>query len=423
MAAASCIPACKAALRIGIPACRVALDRAAHSSTAGCGYRRRCDFDRVYGIRLLAPSRFNTPTMSDTLTALDTPALILDMDKAERNVARLTKHLTRLGVTLRPHVKTAKSIDVVRRLFGDQRGPITVSTVKEAEYFADGGFTDITYAVGIAPDKIARVVALCERGADVKVVHRHSRSSTGAGGRRVSCRENAGCADRDRLRRASRRTRAGRSKSGEDRKHPARRFARSARRADPCRRIVRLSQWRGVGRGRGGRARRRGRCGRTPTRTRSMLVRIVSVGSTPTAHFARDLAGVTEVRAGVFMFFDLVMHGIGVCEIDDIALSVLATVIGHKREKGWILVDGGWMALSRDRGTARHPIDQGYGVVCDVDGRPYPDLIVSDASQEHGIISVRPGSGRRCRSLRSAHESASCRITRARPARSTTSTT
>jgi D-serine deaminase-like pyridoxal phosphate-dependent protein len=121
----------------------------------------------------------------------------------------------------------------------------------------------------------------------------------------------------------------------------------------------------------------------------------VSVGSTPTAHFARDLSGVTEVRAGVFMFFDLVMHGIGVCEIDDIALSVLATVIGQKRDKGWILIDGGWMALSRDRGTARHPIDQGYGLVCDIDGRPYPDLIVSDASQEHGIISVRPGSAQK----------------------------
>jgi D-serine deaminase-like pyridoxal phosphate-dependent protein len=94
-------------------------------------------------------------TSLDTLTALETPALVLDMDKAERNVARLTKHLTRLGVTFRTHVKTAKSIDVVRRLFRDQRGPITVSTIKEAEYFAYGGFTDITYAVGLAPDKIA----------------------------------------------------------------------------------------------------------------------------------------------------------------------------------------------------------------------------------------------------------------------------
>ncbi|MDE2349411.1 MAG: DSD1 family PLP-dependent enzyme, partial [Gammaproteobacteria bacterium] len=106
-------------------------------------------------------------------------------------------------------------------------------------------------------------------------------------------------------------------------------------------------------------------------------------------------SGVTEVRAGVFVFFDLVMHGIGVCAIDDIALSVLATVIGRRTEKGWLLIDAGWMALSRDRGTARHPVDQGYGVVCDVEGRPVGDLIVSDASQEHGIVSARPGSGSR----------------------------
>jgi D-serine deaminase-like pyridoxal phosphate-dependent protein len=118
----------------------------------------------------------------------------------------------------------------------------------------------------------------------------------------------------------------------------------------------------------------------------------VSVGSTPTAHFARDLTGVTEVRAGVFMFFDLVMQGIGVCKTDDIALSVLATVIGHQHDKGWIIVDAGWMAMSRDRGTARLAVDQGYGVACDLDGTPIPDLIMIDANQEHGILAVRPGS-------------------------------
>jgi D-serine deaminase-like pyridoxal phosphate-dependent protein len=119
---------------------------------------------------------------------------------------------------------------------------------------------------------------------------------------------------------------------------------------------------------------------------------IVSIGSTPTAHFARRLDGVTEVRAGVFMLFDLVMAGIGVCAIDDIALSVLATVIGHRADRGWIFVDAGWMALSRDRGTARQSVDQGYGLVCDLDGQPYPDMIVSETSQEHGILAIRSGS-------------------------------
>jgi D-serine deaminase-like pyridoxal phosphate-dependent protein len=67
-------------------------------------------------------------------------------------------------------------------------------------------------------------------------------------------------------------------------------------------------------------------------------------------------------------------------------------VIGHQRAKGWIVVDAGWTALSQDRGTAHQDIDQGYGVVCDVTGAPYPDLIVTRVNQEHGIVSVRKGS-------------------------------
>jgi D-serine deaminase-like pyridoxal phosphate-dependent protein len=99
---------------------------------------------------------------------------------------------------------------------------------------------------------------------------------------------------------------------------------------------------------------------------------VVSVGSTPTAHFATNLDGVTEVRAGVFMFFDLVMHGIGVCSLDDIALSVVATVIGHRPEKGWILIDGGWMAMSRDRGTARTRSIRAMAWCATSTGRPGP---------------------------------------------------
>jgi D-serine deaminase-like pyridoxal phosphate-dependent protein len=70
---------------------------------------------------------------------------------------------------------------------------------------------------------------------------------------------------------------------------------------------------------------------------------VVSVGSTPTALSAERLDGVTEVRAGVYVFFDLVMHNVGVCGIDDIALSVLTTVIGHQEEKaGRSSMPAGW---------------------------------------------------------------------------------
>jgi len=118
---------------------------------------------------------------------------------------------------------------------------------------------------------------------------------------------------------------------------------------------------------------------------------VVSVGSTPTAHFARQLTGVTEVRAGVFVFFDLVMAGLGICGVDDIAISVLATVIGHQRDKEWIIVDAGWMAMSRDRGTAKQLVDQAYGLVCDMEGRPYQDILLKQTNQEHGIICARDG--------------------------------
>ena len=67
------------------------------------------------------------------------------------------------------------------------------------------------------------------------------------------------------------------------------------------------------------------------------------------------------MRGGVYVFFDLFMTNVGVCAIDNIALSVLTTVVGHQAEKGWIIVDAGWMAMSRDRGTARQRHDYGYG--------------------------------------------------------------
>ena len=66
-------------------------------------------------------------------------------------------------------------------------------------------------------------------------------------------------------------------------------------------------------------------------------------------------------------------------------------MIGHQREKGWLLTDAGWMAMSRDRGTAKQKVDQGYGLVCDEAGAPLPGLIMSDTNQEQGIVAHRSG--------------------------------
>lgn len=329
---------------------------------------------------------------AETLDTIETPALLLDVAKVDRNVARLRAHLDSLGVAFRPHVKSAKSIDVARRLFAGGAGPITVSTLAEAEYFADGGFTDITYAVGLGPDKIQRARDLVARGVDLSVLidsidqaHELVEAARNGGVMpavliEIDCDGHRGgllpddpmlVTIADALRAGGVELRGVLTHAGESYGARGGEGLPEAAEAERTAAVDAAQMLRAAGH----------------------AAPVVSVGSTPTAHFVRDLSGVTEVRAGVFMFFDLVMHGIGVCAIDDIALSVMATVIGHRREKGWILTDAGWMAMSRDRGTQKHPVDQGYGLVCDIEGKPFGDLIVEDASQEHGIIKVRPDSG------------------------------
>src|SRR5690606_21600733 len=104
----------------------------------------------------------------DTLDTIDTPALLLDGARMDRNIERMRRHVETLGVALRPHLKTVKCVDIARRMVGVDDG-ITVSTLREAEYFADDGYTDIFYAVAIAPQKLARVAALLRRGVRLRL--------------------------------------------------------------------------------------------------------------------------------------------------------------------------------------------------------------------------------------------------------------
>jgi len=94
---------------------------------------------------------------AETIFDLPTPALILDRRRLEANAELMRERVRQLGVTLRPHVKTSKSIDVLRILSGAAEIPITVSTLAEARYFFERGVRDILYAVGIAPVKLPRL--------------------------------------------------------------------------------------------------------------------------------------------------------------------------------------------------------------------------------------------------------------------------
>ena len=118
----------------------------------------------------IEPVQSRPETGATTLGNLDTPCLILDAERMERNIARLRTRLDRLGVSLRPHLKTTKSVEVARRVMTSPAGPATVSTLQEAARFAEAGVRDILYAVGIAPSKLSRVVELRKQGVDVTVI-------------------------------------------------------------------------------------------------------------------------------------------------------------------------------------------------------------------------------------------------------------
>ncbi len=286
-----------------------------------------------------------------SLSRLSTPSLVVDEAIMARNINRLDDCLSRLGVSGRPHLKTVKSVDAARQVMARAKGA-TVSTLREAEVFAEAGIADILYAVGITPQKLPRVLALRATGCDLIVL---LDSTAQAEAVALASRE-AGQAIPAVIEIDSDGHRAG------------------LRPGDPA--ILEIAgilasggaELRGVMTHAGGSYGAKGEAElvafaererdavvavATALRAVGHVCPVVSVGSTPTAHFARDLTGVTEVRAGVHVFFDLVMAGIGVCAVEDIALSVLTTVIGHQKERGWILVDAGWMAMSRDRGARR----------------------------------------------------------------------
>jgi len=327
--------------------------------------------------------------MTEPIERLQTPALLLDEERMDRNIERMRANVRRLGVAFRPHVKTNKCIEVARRMMTSPAGPITVSTLLEADYFADHGVKDILYAVSIAPNKLDHVLALQARGVRMSIIldsveaarlvtERLAGKTAPAVLIEIDCDDHRSgvrpeSAD---LLEVARALQAGGIPVGGVMTHAGSSY--DCRTPEALRAMAEQERSAVV---------------RSAERLRAagLGCPVVSVGSTPTAFFAEHLHGVTELRAGVYVFFDLVMAGIGVCAVDDIAISVLATVIGHQREKGWTLLDAGWMAMSRDRGTAGQPLDQGYGLVCDVAGRPLPDYILVGANQEHGIMAHRSG--------------------------------
>ena len=321
---------------------------------------------------------------------LTTPCCLIDKAKMQQNITRLAEHIGRLGCKIRPHVKTHKSIEVARYIeAGGNVAGITVSTLQEAQHFFTHGYHDIMYAVGIVPNKLSTVANLIDQGCDLKVVLDNPVMAqlVVAKANQFNCRfkvlieldtdgHRSGIEPRSQalLDVAEQLTKAPNIELLGVMTHAGESYAcftsdAQLKMAKQERDLSLLAAER--------------------LRATGYPCPVVSIGSTPTAFAIDDLTGITEVRAGVYVFFDLVMAGLGICRVTDVAISVLASVIGYQEDKNWVITDAGWMAMSRDRGTSNHPVDQGYGLVCDATGKSLETYIVSSANQEHGIIANR----------------------------------
>lgn len=325
------------------------------------------------------------------LKDLTTPALLVDDLRFGRNVARMNQQLQRLGVPLRPHLKTVKNIELARRMMAGHSAGATVSTLAEADYFFAAGVDDLLYAVGIAPGKLDECARRIKAGMKLTLIldHPDAARAVAEAARRLETRfkvllevdadgHRAGFRPDDAalVEAADILARGGATPAGVM-VHAGGSYGCRDR---DC--LVRMAR----------QERDAAAAAADALRVAGFDAPVVSVGSTPTALFAADLTGVTEVRAGVYAFMDLVMAGLGVCELDDIAVSVLTEVIGHRSEHGQVIVDAGWMSLSRDRGTADQAVDRGYGLVCDESGGLLsPEVIVQSTNQEHGIVGRRDG--------------------------------
>ena len=307
--------------------------------------------------------------------SLPTPAFLINLSTLRRNAERMREKARAVG--FRPHVKTHKAVEIGRVQHGGGIGPITVSTLAEAEFFADGGFRDITYAFPIAPEKLARAGELARRidrlnllidnEAALRALEAFHRAQgvvfdvflkVDCGYHRAgvdpaspdAARLALAMADSPALRFHGLLTHAGHSYDAKSRDEILRIAAEETSSLTRFRALLGLES----------------------------LTR--SVGSTPTLSMVESFVDCDEVRPGNYIFYDAFQASIGACELRDCAVSVLSTVVGSYPERNAMIVDAGALAMSKDHGAGEN-----YGVVCDLDLNPLP-MKLAALSQEHGKI-------------------------------------
>jgi D-serine deaminase-like pyridoxal phosphate-dependent protein len=312
--------------------------------------------------------------------ALDTPALLVDLDRLDANIDSMAAHARAGGVALRPHFKTHKSVAVARRQLAAGAIGITVAKLDEAEVLVDGGI-DAPILVAfqlVSPHKLERALRLAGRvpltlaidsaaGAELLADAATAAGQVAevwleidSGLRRcgvlpADAAALAGIVSGHRsLRLSGMFTHAGQSYAARDVAEVAAIAAAEAQAVVSAAEAARAS---------------------------GIPIATVSAGSTPTARFLDGSSGITEIRPGTYVFFDALQVALGSAAAEDCALSVATTVISRPAPDRAV-IDAGSKTFGLDRGAHSSDLLVGYGSVQEVDGT------LARLSEEHGMLDI-----------------------------------
>lgn len=328
-----------------------------------------------------------------SISNLPTPSLILDLDVLERNLLTMSERSRASEVSLRPHSKTHKCVEVARMQRDLGAKGLTVATLEEARFFASHGFDDLLWAFPVIPSRVSEALELAsELTLRLVVDSPEAVAALEATGAELEVWIKVDCGYH----------RAGVAWDG-----PRLRELASAIREAPALRLGGILSHAGHSYACRGEAQLRALA--DEERARLVTARDsleaqghprfeVSLGSTPTLSFPRDLTGVTEIRPGNYCFYDYSQTVIGSCEVTDCAITVLSTVISCQPGADHAVLDAGALTLSKERAPEGAPIP-GYGPLLAPDGRPRDDARVVTLTQEHGIVDAALTVGERVRLL------------------------
>jgi len=310
---------------------------------------------------------------------LDTPALLIEKQTMLGNIKKMQHIADASGVKLRPHTKTHKIPEIAKLQIESGASGIAVAKLSEAEIMADAGIDDIQIAnIIVGSKKIKRLLNLKKR---VKSLSCNVDSVEAAIAiSEIFEKENCWLDVFIEIN-------SGHNRSGLNEYKDIYQLAKTiqdllginliglfthagqAYAADSQDEIKNIGEKEGEF--------------LVELSERLMQERIfipkISVGSTPTAPYSSKVEGVTEIRPGNYIFHDIIQTKLGVCTIEECALSVLATVISIPDSER-IIIDAGAKALSKDKGASKTLAPQGHGFVI---GK---ECVIERLNEEHGII-------------------------------------